>query len=145
MTRFNPQIIAFLCRWCAYDGADSAGRARMETPPNIREVRVMCSGQVGPDMILKAFTAGADGVLILGCEPGGCHYREGNVHAIKRSLLVQAVFEQTPVHKKRVHLDWVSAGQGERYVQVANKMVASVRELGPLTADLQERGAHLGR
>ena len=145
MTRFHPKIIAFLCRWCAYEGADAAGRARLAVPPNIREIRVMCSGQVGPDMILKAFGAGADGVLILGCEPGDCHYREGNLHAIRRSLLFQAVLEHTPLDKRRIRLDWVSAGQGERYVQVADAMVETVRALGPLKTGFQERGADLGR
>jgi coenzyme F420-reducing hydrogenase delta subunit len=128
----EPKIVAFLCHWCAYDGADAAGRARLDLPPHVREVRVMCSGQVDPGMILKAFDAGADGVMVLGCQPGDCHYKEGNVHALKRMLLLQAVLKQTRISPERVRLDWISAGQAQRYAQVVHDMVKTISAVGPL-------------
>jgi F420-non-reducing hydrogenase iron-sulfur subunit len=145
MSRFEPEIVAFLCRWCAYDGADAAGRARLPVPPNVREVRVMCSGQVSPEMVLEAFEAGADGVLVLGCEPGDCHYKEGNIHAAKRYFLLRYVLESTSIQAKRLRLDWVSAGHGEQYAQVVDEMVKAVRFLGPLaTKQARERPYNAG-
>ena len=134
MTAYEPRIIAILCNWCAYDGADAAGRARLDLPVHVREVRVMCSGQVGPDMVLKAFENGADGVMVLGCQPGDCHYKEGNLHALKRIALLRSVLKATPVDTQRLQLDWVSAGQGQRYAQVVKDMVKTIRALGPLAA-----------
>ena len=127
----KPLIVAFLCNWCAYDGADAAGRARLEIPSGVREIRVMCSGQVDPGIILKAFETGADGVLVLGCQPGDCHYRNGNHHALKRITLLHTVLAPTPIHPKQIRLDWVSAGQGDRYAQVVNEMVATIKKLRP--------------
>ncbi|WP_319406321.1 hydrogenase iron-sulfur subunit [uncultured Desulfosarcina sp.] len=132
MTLFEPKIVALLCNWCAYDGADAAGRARLDIPPHVREVRVMCSGQVSPGMVLKAFEAGADGVIVLGCQPGDCHYKEGNLHALKRIVLLRSVLNPTPVDPQRLQLDWVSAGQGHRYAQVVRDMVKRITALGPL-------------
>jgi len=129
---FEPRIIALLCNWCAYDGADAAGRARLDLPAQVREVRVMCSGQVSPDMVLKAFEAGADGVMVLGCQPGDCHYKSGNLHALKRTALMRAVLKPTPVSPQRLKLDWVSAGQGQHYAQVVGDMVKAIKALGPL-------------
>lgn len=143
MTAFEPRIIALLCNWCAYDGADAAGRARLELPAHVREIRVMCSGQVGPDMILKAFEAGADGVMVLGCQPGDCHYKEGNLHALKRIVLLRSVLKPTPVHPQRLQLDWVSTGQGQRYAQVVKNMVKTIRSLGPLAAGNSSEGRRL--
>ena len=140
MTRFEPRIIALLCNWCAYDGADAAGRARLDIPPQVREVRVMCSGQVAPGMILDAFEAGADGVMVLGCEPGDCHYKEGNRHALKRMLLLQAVLKPTRFNPQRLRLDWVSAGHGRHYARVVHEMVETIRELGPVAAGRVDTG-----
>jgi F420-non-reducing hydrogenase iron-sulfur subunit len=138
MNVFEPRIVALLCNWCAYDGADAAGRARLKIPPNVHEVRVMCSGQVDAGMILKAFESGADGVMVLGCQPGDCHYKAGNVHALKRMRLLQLVFKSTPIHPQRLRLDWVSAGQGERYARVVHEVVETIRALGPVaTGDAQ--------
>ena len=128
----HQAIVAFLCHWCAYDGADAAGRARLEIPGAVREVRVMCSGQVEPGIVLKAFMEGADGVMVLGCRPGDCHYKEGNVHAQKRMALLRAVLDGSRVDPRRVRLDWVAAGDGENYARVAREMAAAIRELGPL-------------
>jgi F420-non-reducing hydrogenase iron-sulfur subunit len=134
MGTFEPTIVALLCNWCAYDGADAAGRSRLDVPPQVREVRVMCSGQVDPAMVLKAFAAGADGVMVLGCKPGDCHYKAGNRQASKRMLLLRSVMAQTPVHPKRLRLDGVSAGEGDRYARLARDMVARIKALGPIDA-----------
>lgn len=134
MTDFAPTIVALLCNWCAYDGADAAGRSRLDVPSHLREVRVMCSGQVDAAMVLKAFAAGADGVIVLGCQPGDCHYQTGNRQALKRMLLLQSVMAATPIHPKRLRLDWVSAGEGHRYVRIAHEMVAEIQALGPVGA-----------
>ena len=131
---FEPKIVALLCHWCAYDGADAAGRARLDIPPQVREVHMMCSGQVAPGMVLKAFEAGADGVMILGCQPGDCHYREGSQHALKRTLLLQSVLGPTDIAPQRLRLDWISAGKGQRYAQVVREMVETIRKLGPTPA-----------
>ena len=134
MKSLDLKIIALLCHWCAYDSADAAGRSRQDVPPQIREVRVMCSGQVDPAMVLKAFAAGADGVMVLGCKPGDCHYRTGNHQALKRMRLLQQVMAATPIHPQRLRLDWVSAGEGDRYARLAQEMVSQVKALGPVDA-----------
>ncbi|MEE4111352.1 MAG: hydrogenase iron-sulfur subunit [Desulfobacteraceae bacterium] len=134
MTAFEPRILALLCNWCAYDGADAAGRARLALPTQVREVRVMCSGQVSPAMVLKAYETGADGVIVMGCQPGDCHYKEGNFHALKRIVLLRSVLKTTAIHPQRLQVNWVSAGQGHRYARVVNDMVRTIRALGPLAA-----------
>ena len=126
------RILAFLCRWCAYDGADAAGRARLEVPAEVHEVRVMCSGQVDAGMILAAFASGADGVMVLGCPPGDCHYRSGNLSALKRMLLIRAVLGPTAIDPKRLRIDWVRAGEADQYARIAQDLAAKVRSLGPL-------------
>ena len=132
MNSFEPTIVALLCNWCAYSGADAAGRSRLDIPPHVREVRVMCSGQVDPAMVLTAFTAGADGVMVLGCKPGDCHYTSGNQQALKRMLLLQSVMASTPIHPQRLRLDWVSAGEGDRYARLAKEMLSKIKALGPI-------------
>jgi coenzyme F420-reducing hydrogenase delta subunit len=134
MKSLDLKIIALLCHWCAYDSADAAGRSRQDVPPQIREVHVRCSGQVDPAMVLKAFAAGADGVMVLGCKPGDCHYRTGNHQALKRMRLLQQVMAATPIHPQRLRLDWVSAGEGDRYARLAQEMVSQVKALGPVDA-----------
>ena len=128
---FEPKIVAFLCNWCSYRGADLAGTSRMKCTPNVRPIRVMCSGRVEPALILKAFTAGADGVLILGCHPGDRHYTEGNYKAARRIPLLKKMLEQFGIEDERVRLDWVSASEGGKFVSVVNDITAKVRELGP--------------
>ena len=131
-TRFEPKIVGFLCKWCAYTGADLAGTSRIKYPPNITPIRVNCSGRVDPTLILKALASGADGVLIAGCHPGDCHYTSGNVKTIRRFKLLQKMLDQFGVERDRVRLEWVSASEGERYAQVVENMTDTLRTLGPL-------------
>lgn len=132
MNPLDLKIIALLCHWCAYDSADAAGRSGLDVPPQIREVRVRCSGQVDPAMVLRAFAAGADGVMVLGCQPGNCHYGTGNQHALKRVRLLQQVMAATPIDPRRIRLDWVSAGEGDRYARLTREMVSQIKALGPV-------------
>jgi len=129
---FEPKIIAFLCNWCSYAGADLAGISRIQYPPNVRVIRVMCSGRIDPTFVIKALNDGADGVLIGGCHPGDCHYLEGNYKAMRRYQLLQKLLEQFGVEKERVRLEWISAGEGERFAQVVREVTETVRKLGPL-------------
>ncbi len=128
----EPTIVGFLCNWCSYEGADRAGDARLEYPANIRTVRVMCSGRVEPEFVLHAFREGASGVLILGCHPGDCHYKMGNYKARRRISLLKKTLEQLGIEPERVRLDWVAAGEGERFAKVANEMADTIKGLGPL-------------
>ena len=130
---FEPKIVAFLCNWCSYRGADLAGTSRMKCVPSVRPIRVMCSGRVEPDFILKALEIGADGVLILGCHPGDCHYSEGNYKTIGRIALLKKMLAQMGIEEERVRLDWVSASEGERFVSIANEMAEELTKLGPLS------------
>lgn len=129
---FEPKIVGFLCNWCSYTGADLAGTARMVYAPNVRIIRVMCSGRVDPQFVLKAFSEGADGVLISGCHPGDCHYQEGNYQALKRHKLLNKVLEQFGIEQDRFRLEWVSASEGAKFQQVCNEFTDQLRELGPL-------------
>ena len=133
MEEFKPNIIGFLCNWCAYSGADSAARAEMQIPENINIVRVMCSGRIGPQFVLQAFKEGADGVLILGCHPGDCHYKEGNFNALRWYALLKETLEQFGIEENRLVLDWVSAGEGDKFVRIACDMVNKIKLLGPLS------------
>ena len=132
MTNFEPKILGILCNLCSYTGADLAGTARMKYPANMRSVRVMCSGRVDPGFIFDALRAGADGVLICGCHPGDCHYKRGNYAAQNRALLLAAMLEQFGIEKQRFRLDWVSAGEGERFARVVSEMYDGVAALGKL-------------
>ena len=124
--------MGFLCRWCAYTGADLAGTSRIKYPPNVTPIRVNCSGRVDPTFVLKALASGADGVLIAGCHPGDCHYTNGNVKTIRRFKLLQRMLNQFGVEKERVRLEWVSASEGERYARIVESMTKEIRSLGPL-------------
>lgn len=132
MIGFEPKIIGFLCNWCSYEGADAAGRARKAYPANLRVVRVMCSGRVDPQFILEAFKEGADGVMILGCHPGDCHYKEGNLQMLKRYAILKRVLSQFGIEEDRLKLDWISAGEGDKFVKVVCEMTERMRQLGPL-------------
>jgi len=131
MTAFEPRIVGFLCNWCSYGGADFAGSSRKAYPPNVRVIRVMCSGRVDPQFVLKAFSEGADGVLVLGCHPGDCHYRSGNHRMLHRHYLLRNLLEQLGVEEGRLRLDWVSAREGERFAAIITEMTQTVRALGP--------------
>jgi coenzyme F420-reducing hydrogenase delta subunit/NAD-dependent dihydropyrimidine dehydrogenase PreA subunit len=128
---FEPKIIAFLCTWCSYTGADTAGIARMKSPANIRAIRVPCSGRVSPELVLRAFDQGADGVLVLGCHIGECHYETGNHRAAKRLPILHSLLTFAGLEPERLRLDWVSASEGERFSRIATEFSDSVRELGP--------------
>jgi F420-non-reducing hydrogenase iron-sulfur subunit len=130
---FEPRLVGFLCNWCSYTGADLAGTARMVYAPNIRIIRVMCSGRVDPQFVLKAFAEGADGVLISGCHPGDCHYQEGNYKALRRAKLLSRVLEQFGIEKERFRLEWVSASEGAKFQHVVNEFTEQIKKLGPLS------------
>jgi F420-non-reducing hydrogenase iron-sulfur subunit len=129
--QFEPIIVAFCCNWCSYAGADLAGTSRLQYPPNVRIVRVMCSGMVHPKLVMDALNKGADGVLICGCHPGDCHYLEGNLRAQKRAEAIGLMLEDFGLEPERFRLEWVSASEGPRFAQVMTDMVEAVRSLGP--------------
>lgn len=129
---FEPRLVGFLCNWCSYTGADLAGTARMTYAPNVRIIRVMCSGRVDPQFVLKAFREGADGVLISGCHFGDCHYQEGNYKAMRRFKLLSKMLEQFGIEKERFRLEWVSAAEGSKFQHLCNEFTAQIRKLGPL-------------
>src|SRR5512136_2452044 len=126
---FEPRIVGFLCNWCTYTGADLAGTARVKYSPNIRSIRVMCSGRVDPVFIIKALYEGADGVFIGGCHPGDCHYQEGNYKALRRYLLLKRILPQYGIEPERVRLEWVSASEGERFGHVVDEFTETIRGL----------------
>ena len=131
MDDFEPRIIAFLCNWCTYAGADLAGTSRIQYPPNIRIIRLMCSGGLDVTYVLKALLEGADGVLIGGCHPGDCHYQSGNYKARRRVAILKNVLEQAGIDPERVWLRWISASEGQYFADTVKAMVASLKEKGP--------------
>jgi coenzyme F420-reducing hydrogenase delta subunit len=128
---WNPKIIAIICNWCSYAGADLAGGARIQYPPDIRAIRVMCTGRVDPLFIMKAFQDGADGMLISGCHFGDCHYLEGNYKCAKRMFLVKNVLKSIGLNDKRLRMTFVSASEGAKWGMVMEDVVKTVKELGP--------------
>lgn len=128
---FKPEIIAFLCKWCSYTGADLAGTSRMEYLPNVRAIRVMCSGRIEPTFVLKAFREGADAVLICGCHPGDCHYQEGNYRCLRRFLFLQKYIQQMGIEPERLRLEWISASEGKQYAELINQYTQTITEMGP--------------
>jgi coenzyme F420-reducing hydrogenase delta subunit len=129
--QFEPRIVAFLCNWCSYAGADLAGVSRFSYAPNIRVIRVPCSGRVSPLMILKALSSGLDGVLVSGCHPGDCHYSEGNYHTRRRMTLLKNLLDFLGIDGRRLQLSWVSASEGKKWAEVVDAAVEEVREAGP--------------
>jgi F420-non-reducing hydrogenase iron-sulfur subunit len=127
----EPRIFAFLCKWCAYAGADLAGTIRKRYDPNLISIRVTCSGRVDPTHVVKALEAGYDGVLIAGCHPGTCHYINGNYKALRRFALLQRLLKQMGIPSQRVRLEWISASESDKFVTVVNDMVRTLRELEP--------------
>lgn len=142
MPEYSPNIVTFVCNWCSYAGADKAGGQRLKYPAAVKLVRVMCSGRVDPELVLDAFRQGADGVMVLGCHPGDCHYRSGNMKALKRMDLLKRLLGQFGISEKRLLLDWVAAGESERFRDLAAEMTETVRTLGPLrlTGNVQVKG-----
>jgi F420-non-reducing hydrogenase iron-sulfur subunit len=133
--KFEPKIIGFLCNWCSYTGADLAGTSRMAYEPNLKIVRVMCSGRVDPQFIFKAFKEGADGVLIAGCHPGDCHYKEGNYKALRRYKLLKKLQSEFGIEDERIRLEWISASEGAKFQQVCNEFTETIRKLGPFNSN----------
>ena len=131
-TDFEPVIIGFTCNWCSYRAADVAGTTRLKYAPNVRLIRLMCSGRIDPTFVLKALADGADGVLITGCHPGDCHYLEQNYKAMRRHRLLQRTLAQLGIEPERVHLTWASAAEGAQLAETINAFVEKVRALGPL-------------
>ena len=131
MSEFEPTIIAFVCNWCTYTAADLAGTSRLTYPPNVRLIRMMCTGMVDPKYVIKAFLNGADGVLIGGCHPGDCHYQSGNYKARRRVAILQSILEQMGFDQERVWLRWISASEGQYFADTVSEMVATLKEKGP--------------
>ena len=130
--QFQPRILGFLCNWCSYAGADLAGVSRFQYPPSLRVVRVMCSGRVDPTFVLRAFSRGIDGVMVLGCHPGDCHYASGNYYARNRAQVLAQLLDLVGLNGGRLILDWVSAGEGERFASLVSDFTKQVAALGPL-------------
>jgi len=136
---WEPRIVAFLCNWCSYAGADLAGTSRIQYPPNVRVIRVPCSGRVDPLLILKCLERGADGVLVSGCHPGDCHYIAGNYFARRRFAILKNLLEYIGLEPERVQFSWVSAAEGEKFAQVIKKVTEDVRRLGRATKLVRRR------
>ncbi len=134
MPEFEPKILAFLCNWCSYAGADLAGTSRLQYPPNVRVIRVMCSGRVNPSFVLKAFQEGADGVLIAGCHPGECHYSQGNYYTRRRFTVMRGLLEHVGIDPKRLKVSWISASEGGKFAETVDNLTETVKELGPQDA-----------
>jgi F420-non-reducing hydrogenase iron-sulfur subunit len=129
---FEPKIIGFLCNWCSYAGADLAGVSRIQYPPNIRIIRVMCSGRIDPAFVLEAFKDGADGVLVAGCHlPSDCHYMSGNFKALRRINLLKKVLKDFGIEPERLRLEWISASEGDKFASVVKSMVEDIKKIGP--------------
>jgi len=131
---FEPRIVAFLCNWCTYTGADLAGTSRLQYPPNVRIIRTMCSGAVDPVYVLKLLVEGADGVLIGGCHPGDCHYQSGNYKARRRYVALSETLKAAGIDERRVWLRWISASEGQKFADTITEMTTAIHELGPSPA-----------
>lgn len=143
--QYEPVIVGFLCNWCSYRAADLAGTSRIKYAPNMRPIRVMCSGRVDPQFVLKALRNGADGVLIAGCHPGECHYVNGNIKALRRYTMLKKALDQWGIEEERVQLLWASASEGTKLAEKVDSMTEELRALGPLRWHekvLADNGAH---
>ncbi len=128
---FKPNILVFTCNWCAYAGADLAGVSRLQMPTDFRQIRTMCSARVDPEFVLYAFKEGADGVMVAGCHPGDCHYIGGNYRTRRRIALLRMLLKQFGLNPKRLRLEWVSAGEGQKFAQVIKEFVEEIKQCGP--------------
>jgi F420-non-reducing hydrogenase iron-sulfur subunit len=135
---FDPKIVGLFCTWCTYTGADLAGTSRLKYPPNVRGVRVMCSGRVDPQFVLDAFRHGADGVLVGGCHPGDCHYQEGNYKTLRRITLLKKVLAQMNLNPERLRLEWISASEAQKFARTVTDFTRKIRELGPIPAGAED-------
>ena len=135
MNNFEPKIIAFLCNWCSYAGADLAGTTRIQYPPNVRIIRVMCSGRVDPAFVLKAFALGADGVIVAGCHPADCHYINGNEKAAMRGEFLESFLEDAGIEPQRFKIEWIAGSEGRKFADTIKKMVTDLEKLGPVSEE----------
>lgn len=138
MSEFEPNIVAFLCNWCSYAGADLTGTTRTHYPPTVKVIRVMCTGRVNPLFVLQALRQGADGVLISGCHPGECHYLKGNFLARRRFLLMKNLLEYIGINPSRIRMSWVSASEGKKFADVITEVTEDIKKLGPLKSFKRE-------
>jgi len=129
---FEPKIVVIACHWCTYQAINLAGTSRMKYPPNVRTIRVMCSGRTDPQFVIEAFRNGADGVLVAGCHPGDCHYVNGNMKTMRRTALLEKMLEQMGIEKGRFRREWISAAEAKKWVDVVTEMVDQIKKLGPL-------------
>lgn len=130
-TEFEPKILAFCCNWCAYAGADLAGVSRFQMPTDVRVIRVMCSGRVPPELIIRALANGLDGVMVLGCHPGECHYSEGNYLTRRRAHVLKRLLDYIGIEPERFQLRWVSAAEGAKFSAVVKETTDKIKALGP--------------
>ena len=128
---WQPKIIAFLCNWCSYAGADLAGISRLQYPPNVRIIRVPCSGRMNPLYIIRALQHGVDGVLVSGCHPGDCHYITGNYHARRKFAMINSLLQYVGIEPGRIHFSWVSASEGGKFAEVIKQVTEDVKKIGP--------------
>ena len=131
MAEFEPKIIAFVCNWCTYAAADLAGTSRTQYPPNVKIIRLMCSGSVDPIFVVKALLDGADGILIGGCHPGDCHYVSGNYKARRRIMILKTILKNTGLEPERIWVRWISASEGKFFAAIISEMVAELKKIGP--------------
>lgn len=133
LDNYEPRIVVFACNWCTYAAVDLAGTSRMQYSPNVRVIRVMCSGRVDPQFVLMAFKQGADGVIVAGCHPpSDCHYINGNIKALRRFSLFRRLLDDLGIEKERFRLEWISASEANKWVKVVNEMIEDLKKLGPV-------------
>jgi F420-non-reducing hydrogenase iron-sulfur subunit len=132
---YEPKIVAFCCNWCSYAGADLAGTTRLQYPPNVKIIRVMCSGRVDPAFVLKAFVLGADGVIVAGCHPSDCHYINGNEKTATRGQFLEEFLEEAGVEPQRFRVEWIAGSEGRKFADVIRKMVSDLERLGPIAQE----------
>ncbi len=132
---YEPKIVAFCCNWCSYAGADLAGTTRIQYPPNVKIIRVMCSGRVDPSFVLKAFALGADGVIVAGCHPADCHYINGNEKTAMRGEFLESFLEEAGIEPQRFKVEWIAGSEGRKFADTIKKMVADLEKLGPISEE----------
>jgi F420-non-reducing hydrogenase iron-sulfur subunit len=132
---YEPKIVAFCCNWCSYAGADLAGTSRIQYPPNVRIIRVMCSGRVDPAFVLKAFALGADGVIVAGCHPADCHYINGNEKTSIRGDFLESFLGEAGIEHQRFKVEWIAGSEGRKFAETVKKMVAELEKLGPVSKE----------
>jgi len=142
MSEFEPNIVAFLCNWCSYAGADLTGTTRTHYPPTVKVIRVMCTGRVNPLFVAQVLRSGADGVLISGCHPGECHYMKGNFLARRRFIIMRNLLEFIGIDPQRIRMSWVSASEGKKFADVISEVTEDIKQLGPLQSFKKKVNGH---